>query len=173
MDSRTPLLRNSALSTINTRTWQGHVQAALSVAFAYYKGQGVAVSYPRAMSAARVGGEGGDAACQYMVGTMYIKPFKGRGGVDADNKNAVRWFEKAAAQDHPKANDLLGTMYGHGHGVTPSWRRARDYYERAVELGNAETAAEGLPRAGPHQGHSRGSKRARSPPCHLSYATQL
>jgi len=34
-------------------------------------------------------------------------------------------------------------MYEYGHGVTPSWRRAREYYERAIELGSS-TAVENM-----------------------------
>ena len=32
----------------------------------------------------------------------------------------------------------LGVMYFEGKGVAPSWRRARELYERAIELGNAQ-----------------------------------
>ncbi len=92
----------------------------------------MAVDYPRAMAAYKVGGEGGDVLCQYQVGTMY---FLGQ-GVDVDYKQALPWIEKAAAQDYPKAVGQLGGMYCNGQGVTPSWRRAREYYERATELGN-------------------------------------
>jgi TPR repeat protein len=110
--------------------WQGHIKAALSVGSTYYWGQGVAVDYPRAMAAYKVGAEGGDAACQYQVGHMY---YFGH-GVDVDYEQALPWFQKAAAQDHPNAVSQLGAMYGNGQGVTPSWRRAREHYERAIGL---------------------------------------
>ena len=58
-------------------------------------------------------------------------------GVDVDHQKAWAWFEKAAAQDYPDAVGTLGMMYFEGKGVTPSWRRAREYYERAIELGNS------------------------------------
>jgi len=67
-----------------------------------------------------------------------------------DYKQALPWFEKAAAQDDPNAVGTLGTMHGNGHGVTPSWRRAREYFERAIELGvsksvgNMQTLTEGI-----------------------------
>ena len=64
---------------------------------------------------------------------MYIK---GR-GVAVDYKQAVAWFEKAAAQDQPNAVGQLGLMYKQGKGVTPSWRRARELYQRAIELGSS------------------------------------
>ena len=33
----------------------------------------------------------------------------------------------------------LGTMYFEVKGVTPSWRRARELYKRAIGLGNRES----------------------------------
>ena len=62
---------------------------------------------------------------------------QGGEGVAVDYKQALLWIEKAAAQDHPNAVRLLGAMYGNGYGVIPSWRRARELYKRAIELGNS------------------------------------
>ena len=50
---------------------QGHVLAALNSGFIYYWGQGVAIDYPRAMAAFKVGAEGGDAGSQWQVGSMH------------------------------------------------------------------------------------------------------
>ena len=58
-------------------------------------------------------------------------------GVAMDHKQARAWLEKAAAQDQPNAVGQLGVMYTEGKGVTPSWRRARELYQRAIELGNS------------------------------------
>ena len=102
----------------------------------YFWGQGVAVDYPRAMAAYKVGTKEGDTTCQYQVGIMYYEGF----GVDVDYKQARAWFEKAAAQDHPSAVLLLGEMYFNGEGVIPSWRCAREYLERAIELGISNMA---------------------------------
>ena len=129
--SRTP---HSALSTTNTRTRQGHILAALGVGSNYYWGQGMAINYPRAMAAYKVGAEGGNAVCQFQVGFMY---YYGRGEVDVDYTQALPWFKEAAAQDNSGAVAQLGTMYIKGQGVTPSWRRAREYYEKAFELGES------------------------------------
>jgi len=93
----------------------------------------VAVDYPRAMAAYKVGAEGGLAGCQWQVGMMY---YHGR-GVDVDYAQALPWLEKAAAQDNPNAVGTLGGMYFAGQGVTPSYRRAREYNKRAIELGNS------------------------------------
>ena len=57
--------------------------------------------------------------------------------MDVDYKQARPWIEKAAAQDYPDAVGAVGYMYSNGEGVTPSWRRAREYMERAIELGDS------------------------------------
>ena len=84
------------------------------------------------MAAYKVGAEGGDASCQYMVGSMCLDGE----GVAVDFKQALPWIEKAVAQDDPSAVGALGVMYMDGEGVTPSFRRAREHYERAIELGS-------------------------------------
>ena len=94
----------------------------------------MAIDYPRAMAAYKVGAEAGNALSQSQVGFMY---FEGLGGVAVDYQQARAWVEKAAAQDHPHAVGQLGVMYHEGKGVTPSWRRARELYKRAIELGNS------------------------------------
>ena len=87
------------------------------------------------MAAYKVGAKGGYAVCQYQVGTMYYHG----DGVDVDYAQALPWFEKAAAQDEPNAVGQLGCMYCDGEGATPSWRRAREYNERAIELGDSKS----------------------------------
>ena len=113
---------------------QGHILAVGAIGDIYYCGKGVAKDYPRAMTAYKVGAEGGDALCQHQVGMMYRK---GR-GVAVDYQQARAWFEKAAAQDDPHAVGQLGVMYADGDDVTPSWRRARELYQRVIELGSSQ-----------------------------------
>ena len=97
----------------------------------------MAIDYPRAMAAYKVGAEGGDAVSQHQLGWMYCK---GRSGVDVDFKQARAWFEKAAAQDNPAAVGELALMHVRGEGVTSSWRRARELCQRAIELGDQMAA---------------------------------
>ena len=95
----------------------------------------MAIDYPRAIAAYKVGAEGGNAACQWQVGSMYCRGV----GVAVDYQQARPWLEKAAAQDDPDAVGQLGVMYHEGKGVvTPSFRRARELYQRAIELGNSK-----------------------------------
>ena len=114
---------------------QGHIKAAGLTGSIYYWGQGVAVDYKRAMAAYKIAAEGGDAHCQNELGYMLQD---GRGIDTPDYKQALVWLKKAAAQDHPTAVGQLGTMYGEGKGVTPSYRRARELYQRLNELGHPE-----------------------------------
>ena len=100
----------------------------------YYWGQGAAIDYPRAMTAYKIAAEAGDALGQYQVAHMYCDGL----GVDMDFKLALAWLKKAVAQDHPEAIDLLGDLHFIGRGVPPSYRRARQHYESAIELGCSE-----------------------------------
>ena len=113
---------------------QGHFDAAGAIGDIYYWGKGVAVDHVRAMAAYKIGAEGGDALCQWQVGIMYCN---GRGGVAVDFQQARQWLEKAAAQDEPNAVNALGFCASRGQGMTPSWRRAREYFQRAIDLGNS------------------------------------
>ena len=115
---------------------QGHILAACAIGDIYGWGKGVAIDYPRAMAAYKIAAEAGDAVSQSQVGFMYYNG----DGVAVDYKQALPWIEKAAAQDDPDAVGLLGNMYFDGEsGVTPSWRRARELYQRAIEKGKDGT----------------------------------
>ena len=102
----------------------------------YFWGKGVAIDYERAMAAYKIAAEAGHAASQHQVGMMYYEGL--RVGVAVDYEQARPWIEKAAAQDDPDAVGQLGVMYFEGKGVAPSWRRARQHYERAIELGSSK-----------------------------------
>ena len=87
---------------------QGHIQAAAIIGTIYSFGQGVAVDYKRAMAAYKIGAEGGDADCQYMLGSML---HDGEGIDSPDYEQALVWCGKAAAQDHALA--LATVSYTH------------------------------------------------------------
>ena len=111
---------------------QGHIEAAQLTGQIYYFGQGVAIDYPRAMAAYKIGAEAGNAGCQYQLGVMYQH---GRGIDSPDYAQALVWYEKAAAQDLPVASCNLGLMAMMGLAQTPSLRRARKHFQRAIDLG--------------------------------------
>ena len=93
------------------------------------------VDYARAMAAYKVGAEDGEPTSQWRIGFMYTQ---GQ-GVDVDYVQALPWIQKAAAQDHPAAIGQLGTMYYQAQGVTPSFCRSREYFKRAIELGDSQS----------------------------------
>ena len=80
-------------------------EAAKTIGSIYFWGQGAAIDYPRALAAYKVGAEGGDAVCQYQVGSIL---YGGVGGVPIDYREARVWLEKAVAQDEPNAMITLG-----------------------------------------------------------------
>ena len=133
--------------THNTLCWQGHIGAATAIGDTYFWGQGVAIDYPRAMAAYKVGAEAGYASCQYQVGMIYYygnclsysEQGRARFGAAVDYEQARLWLEKAAAQDDPDAVGQLGVCAHDGNGMTPSWRRAREYYQRAIDLGDSQS----------------------------------
>ena len=117
---------------------QGHVEAARFIGGIYIWGQGASVDYARALAAYKIGAEGGNAICQNQLGNMLSMESY---GVDPlDYKQALVWYGKAAAQDDSYACIGLGSMAYEGLGQTASWRRAREHFQRAIDLGNTEAA---------------------------------
>jgi TPR repeat protein len=108
-----PGAASPALQRHTCASQQGHIKAAEFIGCIYNWGQGVAIDYPRAMAAYKVGAEGGVAACQWQVVFMYYEDR----GVDVNYKQALPWIEKAAAQNHPEAIGQLWDMYVFGEGV--------------------------------------------------------
>lgn len=95
--------------------------------------------------------EAGDAAFQYELGLLYERqPL-----LDPDATQAIDWFEKAAAQQHPDADYHLGALYWHDKRVTSDFAKARQYFEKAAangdelakeHLGNMLLAGQGGPK---------------------------
>jgi TPR repeat protein len=89
---------------------------------------------------------------QYKLGMCYLN---GR-GVNADPRQAVVWFKKAAAQgNYKQAEHELGEIYNFGKGVRKSPPEAARWYKKAADsgfalsqyaLGNMLNNGEGVPR---------------------------
>ncbi|WP_420831727.1 tetratricopeptide repeat protein, partial [Bathymodiolus japonicus methanotrophic gill symbiont] len=60
------------------------------------------------------------ASAQYNVGLRYAKGE----GVVQDEKEAAKWYRKAAEQGHGDAQLLLGAMYEAGIGVVQDYKEA-------------------------------------------------
>ena len=76
----------------------------------------MAIDYPRAMAAYKIGAEAGDAACQHQLGFMY---YMGH-GVAVDYTVGRAWFEKAAAQDFSDSFFVLGVTPPPSKCINPS-----------------------------------------------------
>jgi hypothetical protein len=60
-------------------------------------------------------------------------------GVPEDDREAVRWYRKAAEGGNPQAQLSLGVMYEHGRGAPRNDTEALKWYRMAAEQGDATT----------------------------------
>jgi TPR repeat protein len=92
---------------------------------AYSKGD-----FPKALDHFRAAAVAGDADAMYYTGVMYNEA---EGIAKADQKEAIRWYEKAAAREQPKALTAMGRLYVTGYGVERDPKKALELFERAVK----------------------------------------
>ena len=78
--------------------------------------------------------KGGDAGLQFVVGGMYMFG----DGFEQNYEEAVKWFEKAAAQGLVDAKFFLGSMYECGEGVEKNYETAFKWFKEAADLGDKE-----------------------------------
>ena len=78
--------------------------------------------------------EKGDAVAQFNLGRMYSDG----DGVAKDEREAVKWWRKAAEQGYAKAQYNLGWGYMNGRGVAEDGREAVKWYRKAAEQGLKE-----------------------------------
>ena len=77
--------------------------------------------------------EAGDVISQFKLGMMYSNGE----GVLEDDKEAVKWYRKAADQGYAYAQAILGVMYYNGEGVLKDDKEAVKWYRKAADKGNA------------------------------------
>ena len=61
-------------------------------------------------------------------------------GVEKDEKEAVKWYTKAAEQNDSSAQNNLGVMYSKGQGVTQDYIQAHKWFNIAG-MNGSEVAA--------------------------------
>lgn len=76
---------------------------------------------------------GGDADAQLQMGQRYADG----NGVIKDNKEAARWFEKAARQGKAEAQYRYGLALLDGRGVVQDYKEAFNWIERPAKRGHA------------------------------------
>jgi TPR repeat protein len=92
---------------------------------AYSKGD-----YPKALDHFRAAAVAGDADAMYYTAVMYAEA---QGVAKPNLAEAIRWYEKAAARDQPKALLTMGRMHVTGYGVERDPQKALELFERAVK----------------------------------------
>lgn len=78
--------------------------------------------------------EHGDAKFQYAYGVCYEKGW----GVEQDEKEALSWFRKAAAQENGPAYNSLGNYYRMGTVVTADDKLAFEWYQKGAQAKDAQ-----------------------------------
>lgn len=76
----------------------------------------------------------GDPQALFEIGARYTD---GRGGVEADSKQAAHWYELAADRGFAPAEYRLGSLYEKGNGVPRDMAKAIALYKSAADAGNA------------------------------------
>lgn len=75
----------------------------------------------------------GESEAQYAVAMMYTAGE----GVKMDQKEAAKWFEKAAEEGHPHAMFKIAERYEKGNGISTDSEKAMMWYRKAAETGYA------------------------------------
>ncbi len=79
--------------------------------------------------------DAGDAEAQLQLGLLYSGTSR---DIRAKPAEAFRWFQKAAEQGQPEAQEAMGRLLLYGIGVPPDTAAAMAWYEKAALQGRAE-----------------------------------
>ena len=93
-----------------------------------YQANNLPLAYEEFLTAAR----SGHADSQFNVALMYEQGI----GVAKDEKEAVVWYGKSAAQDNSAAQYNLGVLYENGRGTAVDFAKANEWYRRAAVQGD-------------------------------------
>src|SRR5262245_46279813 len=113
---------------------QGDAQSQISLAGAYFKGEGVPKDYQQAAEWIRKAAEQGNPKAQYDLGVFYRHGY----GVQQDVAEGLKWYHKSADQDFVEAELELGRLYYLGDtGISQNYREAAHWLTKAAEHGKA------------------------------------
>ena len=87
-----------------------------------------AKNYVAALAKLKPAAQKGNKKAQYRVGRCYDKG----NGVEEDNQEAIKWYQKSADQGYYKAEYQLARAYVKGKAVTASDKKAKMWVKRAV-----------------------------------------
>jgi len=110
-----------------------HAQAIENANFeagiAAYEANNLPLAYNEFLAAAK----DGHADSQFNVALMYERGI----GVGKDEKEAVVWYGKSAAQGNAAAQYNLGVLYENGRGTHIDYAKANEWYRKASVQGDA------------------------------------
>jgi hypothetical protein len=87
-----------------------------------------AKDYVAALAKLKPAAQKGHKKAQYRVGRCYDKGH----GVEENNGEALKWYQKSADQGYYKAEYQMARAYIKGKGVTPNEKKAKMWVKRAV-----------------------------------------
>lgn len=137
--------KKSAAKWATKAAEQGDLNAEFLLATLYLDGDGVPRDVDAGMKWLRKSAEDGDIGGRIQLGRLYLN---GLAGVERDPAKAFGWFLKAAYQNDPDAEFIVGFMYENGAGVSKNMLEAERWYRKAADQ-NLKEAKEGLKRINP------------------------
>lgn len=127
-----------------------YAEAQYYLGVCYNEGQGVALDFSKAMEWYMKAERQGHAESQKKIGILYkygwgvsrddakaLEWYIRGEGIEQDYKEAVKWFEKAAAKGTPGAQFYLGYCYYNGLGVQQDYGKAIHWFKQATKKNHA------------------------------------
>lgn len=105
----------------------GHAEAQCRLAACYLNGVGVPQNLTQAFHWFFAAAEQGLPEAQYRLAMLYW---------EQSSKLTLHWIRSAAKEKHTKALEALAECYVYGIGVTPNYKKALSFYQKAAELGS-------------------------------------
>jgi len=107
---------------------QANENANFQAGIAAYQANNLPLAYKEFLTAANAG----HSDSQFNVGLMYEQGI----GVAKDEKEAVVWYGKSAAQGNAAAQFNLGVLYENGRGTAIDYPKANEWYRKASVQGD-------------------------------------
>ena len=129
------LTANRAPDTTKARLWFERAQPSVNAQAAYYVGliekggYGGAANPARAAEHLRLSAQLGLPEAMYLLGNAYASGE----GVDTDPREAMRWYLRAAAFEHPQSIQELAHAFARGDTLLPQSDFQAEQMRRAVE----------------------------------------
>ncbi|WP_297690577.1 tetratricopeptide repeat protein [uncultured Eudoraea sp.] len=117
----------TTIFTIETQA-QAEENANFRAGIAAYQANNLPLAYKEFLTAA----SSGHADSQFNLALMYEQGI----GVAKDEKEAVVWYGKSAAQDNSAAQYNLGVLYENGRGTAIDYVKANEWYRKASVQGD-------------------------------------